>query len=127
MNFRVLFPILFICFNFHQNAAAQATFMTTHQFILRAEAAERTEKSSRGETDKQDLEKLRELTFFVQGVADGLAVSSDVCVPVGVSSKQIVAMTKKLAIKIPEAWNQPAAVFIRLALLDQWKCQKNGS
>ena len=127
MNFRMVMSLFILCFNFHQQAVAQATFMTTQEFILRAEAAERVEKSPPGEVDKKDLEKLGQLMFCVQGVADGLAASSELCMPIGISSKQIVAMTQKLAYKMPQAWNQPAAVFIRFALLDQWKCHEKGS
>lgn len=127
MNFRLVILIFISCFNFHPQVLAQATFMTTRDFILKAEAAERAEKSPSGSVDKKDLEKLAQLTFFIQGVADGLTASSELCMPRGTSSKQIVAMAKKLAYKMPEAWDQPASVFIRFALLDHWKCHGKAS
>lgn len=127
MNFRTAFSLFIIFFNCYQQAFAQGTFMTTRDFILKAEATERAEKSPPGGADKKDLEKMRHLTFFTQGVADGLTASSELCMPIGTSPKQIVTMTKKLAYEIPQAWDQPAAVFIRFALLDQWKCSEKDS
>ena len=122
MSSRTLLLLLALLLGLSQQATAQATYVTTLDFINMADAVDRLTTSPSETHSKKDLESAALLIGYVRGIADSLTAASMLCMPKGVSPRQIVAMTKMTVSQIPDAWHSPAAVFVGHTLLNKWKC-----
>lgn len=61
---------------------------------------------------------------YIIGAADAYKAQNMVCTPVGITGRQLVAVTSKFVKDHPDTWNQSAALITLVALMDAFPCKK---
>lgn len=93
------------------SVSAHAEFVTGNKLLAWLESSEETDAAIG--------------MGYVTGVFDTLS-GVVVCAPTDVSVRQIVDMTKRALLVVPEARNKSADQFVSAAMKAKWPCRKTG-
>lgn len=81
----------------------------------------------RRSSSAEDYQTAAQFTGYVTGVTDALHGLGVLCVPVGVTVRQLGTITAKWIRDNPGEWQAPGHVIIYRAMLDPFPCAKKSS